>query len=77
MPSPGAGPTIPQRQRQAWFGGWRTVPVFNSDRLAPGMVIEGPMIIEAETTSVLATTDDIVSVNLLGWLGIAARVSRR
>jgi N-methylhydantoinase A len=59
--------------RKAWFGGWRDIPVYAFDRLQPGHSLEGPAIIEAETTTVLIDTGDRVSVNALGWLDISLR----
>ena len=59
--------------RKAYFGGWRDIPVYAFDRLLPGHSLEGPAIIEAETTTVLVDTGDRVSVNALGWLDISLR----
>ncbi|WP_043159581.1 hydantoinase/oxoprolinase family protein [Bradyrhizobium sp. Ai1a-2] len=66
-------PCSPRSRRQAWFGGWREVPVYGLDDLRPGQSLTGPAIIEAETTTVLIDTADRVSVNALGWLDIALR----
>jgi N-methylhydantoinase A len=60
----------PQGKRKAYFGGWRDIPVYAFDSLLPGHSLEGPAIIEAETTTVLVDTGDRVSVNALGWLDI-------
>ena len=60
-------------KRQAFFGGWREVPVYALDALQPGHSLTGPAIIEAETTTVLVDTGDRVSVNALGWLDITLR----
>ena len=60
-------------KRQAFFGGWREVPVYALDDLQPGHTLTGPAIIEAETTTVLVDTGDRVTVNALGWLDIALR----
>src|SRR5262249_20707317 len=45
-------PCAPRGRRKAWFGGWREVDVFAFDNLKPGQTLEGPAIIEAETTTV-------------------------
>jgi N-methylhydantoinase A len=66
-------PCSPRSRRQAWFGGWREVPVYALDDLRPGHVLTGPVIVEAETTTVLVGTGDRVSVNALGWLDITLR----
>jgi N-methylhydantoinase A len=63
----------PVGTRKAYFGGWRDIPVYAFDALQPGHALEGPAIIEAETTTVLVDTGDRVSVNALGWLDIALR----
>ncbi len=63
--------------RRAYFDGWRSVPVHQVESLAPGDVIEGPAILEAETTTVLAGEGDVVTVNALGWLDIALRAPQR
>jgi N-methylhydantoinase A len=63
----------PISTRQAWFGGWRDIPVYAFEQLQPGHALEGPAIIEAETTTVLVDTGDRVSANALGWLDIALR----
>lgn len=72
-PAPSSGACAPRGQRQAFFGGWREVPVYGLDDLRPGHTLAGPAIIEAETTTVLVDTGDRVTVNALGWLDIALR----
>ncbi|KRQ99642.1 5-oxoprolinase [Bradyrhizobium valentinum] len=63
----------PRNRRQAFFGGWREVPVYALDDLRPGHTLAGPAIIEAETTTVLVDTGDRLTVNALGWLDISLR----
>jgi N-methylhydantoinase A len=63
----------PRGKRQAFFGGWREVPVYALDELPPGHTLAGPAIIEAETTTVLLDAGDSVIVNALGWLDISLR----
>jgi N-methylhydantoinase A len=63
----------PRSKRQAFFGGWREVPVYALDDLRPGHTLTGPAIIEAETTTVLVDSGDRVTVNALGWLDIELR----
>src|SRR5882757_5819291 len=72
-PASASGVCVPRGTRQAFFGGWREVPVYALDALQPGHSLAGPAIIEAETTTVLVDTGDRVSVNPLGWLDIALR----
>ena len=68
-----AAPCTARGSRQAWFGGWREVPVYALDDLRSGHSLVGPAIIEAETTTVLVDTGDRVTVNALGWLDISLR----
>jgi N-methylhydantoinase A len=63
----------PMGTRKAYFGGWRDISIYAFDGLQPGHSLEGPAIIEAETTTVLVDTGDRVSVNALGWLDIVLR----
>jgi N-methylhydantoinase A len=72
-PAASSGLCAPRGKRQAFFGGWREVPVYALDALQPGHSLAGPAIIEAETTTVLVDSRDRVSVNALGWLDIALR----
>jgi N-methylhydantoinase A len=51
---------LPRDKRQAFFGGWREVPVYALDDLQPDHTLTGPAIIEAETTTVLVDTGDRV-----------------
>jgi N-methylhydantoinase A len=60
--------------RQAHFGDWISVPVYQIDKLSPGATITGPAIFEAETTTVVANAGDVVSVDQLGWLDITLRL---
>jgi N-methylhydantoinase A len=68
-----SGAAAPRSKRQAFFGGWREVPVYALDELRPGHILGGPAIIEAETTTVLVDNGDRVTVNPLGWLDISLR----
>ena len=63
----------PMGMRKAHFDGWRDIPVYAFDKLQSGHSLEGPAIIEAETTTVLVDNGDRVSVNALGWLDITLR----
>ncbi|MGE3898759.1 MAG: hydantoinase/oxoprolinase family protein [Variibacter sp.] len=73
QPSQQAAPLSVETKRQARFDGWKSVPVYQIDKLAPGATIEGPAIFEAETTTVVTGAGDRVTVNGLGWLDIALR----
>ncbi|KUL94080.1 5-oxoprolinase [Bosea sp. WAO] len=67
------GAPEPARMRRAFFGEWREVPVFRFETLGPGNEVEGPAIVEAETTTVVLNDGDRLSVNGLGWLDIALK----
>ncbi|MFZ5713954.1 MAG: hydantoinase/oxoprolinase family protein [Bradyrhizobium sp.] len=66
-------PCKPRERRKAFFGQWREVDVFAADQLRPGNRIEGPAIVEAETTTVVIGEGDQIEVNDLGWLDIRLR----
>ncbi|WP_407175264.1 hydantoinase/oxoprolinase family protein [Bradyrhizobium sp. STM 3562] len=66
-----APPCLPRSRRKAYFGTWREVDVYALDDLKPGQTLEGPAIVEAETTTVVINESDAVSVNALGWLDIS------
>lgn len=63
----------PVSTRRAWFGEWRDVPVYALAALKPADSLDGPAIVEAETTTVVIHAGDRLSVNALGWLDIALR----
>ena len=47
-------PAVPAAQRDVYFGGWITTPIYQRGDLAPGMTFSGPAIIEqTDTTSVV------------------------
>ena len=65
------GATAPPRsRRRVYLGAWHEVPVHDLETLAPGQTIDGPAVLEAETTTVLLRADDRATVTPLGWLDI-------
>ena len=60
----------PLRQRRVYLGGWRDVPVYALDALAPGQAIEGAAIVESATTTVLLRAGDRATTTAFGWLDI-------
>ncbi len=60
----------PRTTRQAFFGKWCDIPVYDLERLVSGQTLNGAAIIEAETTTVLLQAGDRATVNALGWLEI-------
>lgn len=67
----------PVGKRQVFLGAWREVPIYALENLRCGHVLEGPAIIEAETTTVVINSGDRVTVNPLGWLDIELGSARR
>ncbi|QDM22713.1 hydantoinase/oxoprolinase family protein [Tardiphaga sp. vice154] len=61
----------PSSSRKAFFGTWKDVPVYAADSLRSGHEIEGPAIVEAETTTVVINVGDRITINNLGWLDIS------
>lgn len=64
-------PAAPRGLRRIHLGGWREVPVYDLEALAPGQVINGPAVVESATTTVLMRNGDIATVTPFGWLDIA------
>jgi N-methylhydantoinase A len=71
-----ASPCTPRSRRKAFFGQWLDVPVYALDDLKPGQRLEGPAIVEAETTTVIVDAGDSLSVNAFGWLDIRVAKAR-
>ena len=63
-------------RRKAYFGQWLDVRVYALDALKPGQSLDGPAIIEAETTTVVINAGDRLIVNGFGWLDIAVSKAR-
>jgi N-methylhydantoinase A len=77
LPAPPAAP-VPGRAAAAPLGTRRAVldgaphdlPVFGFAALAPGQPVEGPAIIESDTTTVLLLPGDAARLDARGWLEI-------
>mgnify|MGYP005838363301 CR=1 FL=1 len=70
-PARTAGPAAaPTGERSIFLEGWRSVPVFDMERLAPDQRIEGPALVESTTTTVLLRPGDRAVVTAQGWLRI-------
>ncbi|MBK4992452.1 hydantoinase/oxoprolinase family protein [Pseudomonas sp. S37] len=65
------GNTIKRHKRIYTHGEWAEVPVYDMDRLSAGQQIEGPAVVEAETTTVILHAGDLASVTQHGWLDIS------
>ncbi|MDP6389183.1 MAG: hydantoinase/oxoprolinase family protein [Alphaproteobacteria bacterium] len=60
----------PKGQRPVHIGDWQVVEVFDLAALAPGQAIQGPAVVESETTTVLLRPGDRAVATPLGWLDI-------
>jgi N-methylhydantoinase A len=83
LPDPPREPALPPRplavprtHRRVYLGGWREVPIFDFDGLAPGQTIVGPAMIEAVTTTVLLRPGDRAQVTEIGWLDVTLTDAR-
>ena len=61
----------PKARRLIYLGGWTRVPVFEFAALAPDQSVQGPAIIESDTTTVLLRSRDAARFDRRGWLDIA------
>lgn len=64
-------PAAPKARREIWLGGWTAAEVYAFPELAAGQVVEGPALIESETTTVLLRPGDRGTVTEHGWLDVA------
>jgi N-methylhydantoinase A len=69
-PPPDRPPAVPGRRR-VFLGGWREVPLFRFEALAPGQRLAGPALVESGSTTILLRADDAASFDGRGWLEIA------
>ena len=60
--------------RHIYLDGWIEVSVFAFSDLRAGQVIEGPTIVEGDTTTVLLLPGDKATVTEMGWLDISVGV---
>ena len=69
---PDTGPdAAPRARRRVHMGGWLEAPVHDFAALGPGQALEGPAIVESDTTTVVLRPGDRAAVTPLGWLDIA------
>jgi N-methylhydantoinase A len=66
-------PSAAKSRRQVFLGGWTEVPVYDFATLAPRQEIEGPLIVESDTTTVLLRNEETARFDPRGWLDIALR----
>ena len=70
-PLPARPPAPARGARRIYLGGWREVPVYDFDALAPAQEIAGPAVLDSATTSVLLRPGDRARTTRVGWLDIA------
>jgi len=68
---PSAQPVQPRGERRIYLGDWKSVPVYDLERLAPEQSIPGPAIVESAMTTVLLRPGDTARTTAHGWLDIA------
>ena len=56
--------------RRVYLDDWTEVPVYNFDLLATGKTIDGPAVVESDTTTVILRTGDQATVTPQQWLDI-------
>ena len=61
----------PMGRRETYLSGWLPADVYDFDQLAPGQTIEGPAIIESESTTVLLRAGDRAMTTPQRWLDIS------
>ena len=78
MPAPPAEPSAtslppapPRGERRIYLGAWRPAPVYVFSDLAAGQAVEGPAIVESDTTTVLLRFGDRAIATEQRWLDIA------
>ena len=64
-------PAIAGAVRRVYLGGWRELPVYELDALAPAQRIDGPAVVESATTTVLLRAGDTARTTPQGWLDVA------
>jgi N-methylhydantoinase A len=70
--APPSDPAPPRSHRKVYLGGaWIETPIYDFDTLAPGQEINGPAIIESETTTVVLRSGDRGVTTPFRWLDIA------
>jgi N-methylhydantoinase A len=67
---PARPPVGPRTRRRVYLDGWREVPAYDLDGVAPGQSVTGPALLEAATTTVLLRAGERAGVTPLGWLDI-------
>ena len=65
------------KHRRAWIDGWVELPVFDFAALAADQRVDGPAIVESDTTTVLLRPGDNARFDARGWLDVTLDQSAR
>lgn len=60
----------PLGEREIYLGGWTSAPVYDFGTLGAGQVIEGPAVVESDTTTVILRSGDVAATTAERWLDI-------
>jgi N-methylhydantoinase A len=71
-PAAGGGDAQP-KSRRVYLGRWLEVPVYDLERVRPGLEVKGPAIFESSTTTVVLRENERATVTPLGWLDIGLK----
>jgi N-methylhydantoinase A len=69
--APATKPAPARGERDVYLGEWLPVPVYAFASLAAGQVVDGPAVIESDTTTVLLRNGDRATTTAQRWLDIA------
>jgi N-methylhydantoinase A len=78
--APTGGTPRPDATRPVWHGedGWLETPVYAGAKLGPGDRLDGPLVVEESTTTVLVGPSDVLSVDATGnfLIDVSAEAAR-
>jgi N-methylhydantoinase A len=64
-------PVEAKSHRQVFLGTWVDIPVFDFSGLAPEQTVQGPAIVESDTTTVLLRAQEVARFDARGWLDVS------
>ncbi len=73
-PVPSGPDAAPIAHRRIYLDGWIEAPIYDLDILPAGQTIDGPAVIESETTTALLRRGDRATVTSQRWLDIAVDI---
>jgi N-methylhydantoinase A len=68
--------TTPKSRRQVYLGRWMDVTVFDFLALGTDQQIDGPAVVESDTTTILLRDGDTARYDARGWLDVAVAAPR-